>query len=155
MTRIHTIGFTRKSAGQFFGMLRASGARRLLDVRLNNRSQLAGFAKRDDLAWLLRELCGMDYLHLPLLAPEPDMLADYKKRGGDWADYERRFLNLMRARKVERELSRDLLNGACLLCSEHEPHFCHRRLAAEYLSKRWGRVAVRHLTSHPAHPEEI
>lgn len=149
MTRIHTIGFTRKTAAQFFGMLRRSGARRLLDVRLNNRSQLAGFAKRDDLSWLLGELCDMEYLHLPQLAPEPDMLADYKKRGGAWSEYERRFLGLLKARRVERELPRDLLDGACLLCSEHEPHFCHRRLAAEYLSARWGNVSVRHLVSPP------
>ena len=149
MTSIQTIGFTRKTAGQFFGMLRASGARRVVDVRLNNRSQLAGFAKRDDLSWLLGELCGMEYLHLPLLAPEPDMLDDYKKRGGEWGDYERRFLKLMRARRVERELSREMMDGACLLCSEHEPHFCHRRLVAEYLSGRWGKVSVRHLVAPP------
>ena len=149
MTRIQTIGFTRKTAAQFFGMLRGCGARRVLDVRLNNRSQLAGFAKRDDLSWLLGELCEMEYIHLPLLAPEPDMLADYKKRGGDWAAYERRFLDLLRARRVEHALSRELLDGACLLCSEHEPHFCHRRLAAEYLSGHWGGVSVRHLVSPP------
>lgn len=147
MIQIHTIGFTRKTAGQFFGMLRASPARRVLDVRLNNRSQLAGFAKRDDLRWLLGELCGMECLHLPLLAPEPEMLADYKKRGGGWPEYERRFLDLLRARRVERELPRELLDGACLLCSEHEPHFCHRRLAAEYLSERWGGAQIRHLVS--------
>ena len=152
MTQIHTIGFTRKTAEQFFKMLRESGARRVLDVRLNNRSQLAGFAKRDDLRWLLGELCGMDYRHLPLLAPEPEMLADYKKRGGPWPEYERKFLDLLRARRVERELPRELLDGACLLCSEREPHFCHRRLAAEYLSGRWGGVAIRHLV---APPEEL
>ena len=149
MIQIQTIGFTRKTAGQFFGILRGSGARRILDVRLNNRSQLAGFAKRDDLSWFLGELCGMEYVHLPLLAPEPEMLDDYKKRGGAWENYERKFLGLLRARRVERELSRELLDGACLLCSEHEPHFCHRRLAAEYLSECWGEVSVRHLISLP------
>ena len=149
MTQILTIGFTRKSAGEFFGMLRRSGASRVLDVRLNNRSQLAGFAKRGDLPWLLRELCGMEYRHIPILAPEPEMLDDYKKRGGDWREYERRFLDLLRARRVERELSKKLLHRACLLCSEHEPHFCHRRLAAEYLSEQWGGVVVRHLVSPP------
>ena len=149
MTRIQTIGFTRKTAGQFFGMLRESGARRLLDVRLNNRSQLAGFAKRDDLSWFLGELCEMEYTHIPLLAPESEMLDDYKKRGGAWEEYERRFLDLLSARRVERELSRELLDDACLLCSEHEPHFCHRRLVAEYLSKCWGEVSVRHLIAPP------
>jgi uncharacterized protein (DUF488 family) len=92
---VYTIGFTQKSAAQFFDTLKRVGIKRLLDVRLNNVSQLAGFSKRDDLAYFLREICGADYVHEPRLAPTQEMLDAYKKQKGDWADYEPRFLALM------------------------------------------------------------
>ncbi len=95
-----TIGFTKKSAAQFFGALRAAGVRRLLDVRLNNSSQLAGFTKRDDLPFFLRELCGADYVHEPLLAPTDELLHAYRKRKGDWPTYERGFLALLAERRA-------------------------------------------------------
>jgi uncharacterized protein (DUF488 family) len=140
-----TIGFTKKSAERFFGLLRGAGAVRLIDVRLNNVSQLAGFAKRDDLKFFLREICNIDYLHLPLLAPTQDMLDEYKKGGGDWQLYEHRFLDLMAARSIENEFPRELMEGACLLCSEDKPHKCHRRLVADYLKDRWGDLDIQHL----------
>ena len=143
--KIFTIGFTKKSANRFFELLRTSGARRVVDVRLNNVSQLAGFAKRDDLAYLLAEICGMDYVHLPALAPTKQMLDDYKKKGGDWSTYETRFLDLMRARRVEQTVARDTLADGCLLCSEDTPEHCHRRLVAEYLERHWGGIDVTHL----------
>ncbi len=143
--RILTIGFTKKNARTFFGLLRESGARRIVDVRLNNVSQLAGFAKRDDLAYFAENLCGLDYVHVPELAPTRQMLDDYKKRGGDWDTYERQFLALMRERRIEETLPRDLLDGGCLLCSEDTPHNCHRRLVAEYLSRHWGGAEIIHL----------
>ena len=143
--KLWTIGFTKKSAQVFFGKLRASGARRVVDVRLNNVSQLAGFAKRNDLEFFLRELCGMDYLHLPDLAPTQEMLDRYKKQKGDWAVYEREFLELMRNREIERTVPKDVLEDGCLLCSEEKPHHCHRRLVAEYLKERWGDLEVVHL----------
>ena len=93
--KVFTIGFTKKSAQQFFEMLRRSGAKRVVDVRLNNVSQLAGFAKRDDLKFFLKEVCGMDYVHTPDLAPTQEMLDEYKKLKGDWQTYEKRFLDLM------------------------------------------------------------
>lgn len=142
---IYTIGFTKKSAEKFFGLLNASGTRRLIDVRLNNVSQLAGFAKRDDLSYFLRTICDIDYVHLPLLAPTKEMLDEYKKGVGDWDLYARRFLELMASRSIEEELSRDLLEGGCLLCSEDKPHHCHRRLIAEYLGERWGPLNIEHL----------
>ncbi len=142
---IYTIGFTKKSAERFFRLLQNSGAKRLVDVRLNNVSQLAGFAKRDDLQFFLREICDIDYVHMPLLAPTQEMLDEYKKGGGDWHLYERRFLELMASRSIEDEISPDVLEGACLLCSEHKPHKCHRRLVAEYLRDCWGEVAIEHL----------
>ncbi len=142
---VFTIGFTKKSAEKFFGLLTSSGARRVVDVRLNNVSQLAGFAKRDDLKYFLRRVCGIDYVHLPDLAPTRDMLADYRKNR-DWDTYERRFLDLMRARRIEDGIPREVIDGGCLLCSEDKPHHCHRRLVAQYLDDRWGGIEVRHLT---------
>ncbi len=142
---IYTIGFTKKSAEQFFEALRKSGARRLVDVRLNNVSQLAGFAKKQDLKYFLEKICGMEYVHLPILAPTQEILDEYKKRKGDWQVYERSFLELMRERKIEDQVSRDVIAGGCLLCSEDKPDHCHRRLVAEYLKKHWGDVEIRHL----------
>lgn len=142
---VYTIGFTKKSAEKFFGLLRQSETKRLIDVRLNNVSQLAGFAKRDDLRFFLREICDIDYLHLPVLAPTQDMLDEYKKGGGDWQLYEKRFLGLMETRAIENEVSRDVIDGGCLLCSEDKPHHCHRRLVAEYLRDRWGELGIEHL----------
>ncbi|HJZ95610.1 MAG TPA: DUF488 domain-containing protein [Candidatus Solibacter sp.] len=142
---IYTIGFTKKSAEQFFTLLKQSGARRLADVRLNNSSQLAGFSKRDDLRYFVRTISGMEYVHLEELAPTQDILDAFKKEKGDWGEYERRFLRLMRERRVEDTLERDLLDGACLLCSEETPEHCHRRLVAEYLREKWGGADIVHL----------
>ncbi len=142
---VYTIGFTKKSAERFFGLLRGSDTKRLVDVRLNNVSQLAGFAKRDDLKFFLREICGVDYLHLPLLAPTQEMLDEYRKGGGDWNLYEKRFLDLMEWRSIEDEVSRDVIEDSCLLCSEDKPHHCHRRLVAEYLRDRWSGLSIEHL----------
>ena len=144
--RLFTIGFTKKTAAKFFGLLRGSGAKRVVDVRLNNVSQLAGFAKKDDLAYFLKEVAAMDYVHVPELAPTQEMLDAYKKEKGDWRLYEQRFLGLMRERKIEENLPRSIFEGGCLLCSEDKPHQCHRRLVAEYLQQHWGDVEVKHLT---------
>ena len=143
--KIFTIGFTKKSAEQFFEVLRGSGAKRVVDVRLNNVSQLAGFTKKPDIAYFLDKICGMEYVHLPVLAPTQDMLDKYKKRQGRWIDYERRFLELMKERQIEQVISRSLIADSCLLCSEPSPQHCHRRLVAEYLRQRWGNVDIYHL----------
>ena len=143
--KVSTIGFTKKSARRFFELLRASGARRVVDVRLNNASQLAGFAKKDDLAWFLDEICGIGYVHLPDLAPTRELLSDYRKKRIDWCTYETRFLDLMRGRRIEETLSREMLDEGCLLCSEDQPHHCHRRLVAEYLYEHWSGVEIEHL----------
>jgi uncharacterized protein (DUF488 family) len=144
--KLFTIGFTKKSAEKFFGLLRGSGAKRLVDVRLNNVSQLAGFAKKDDLAYFVKEICGMEYVHVPELAPTQDILDEYKKNKGDWAVYENKFLELMRQREIEKTVPRNLVEDGCLLCSEDKPHHCHRRLVAEYLKQHWGEVEIEHLT---------
>jgi uncharacterized protein (DUF488 family) len=144
---IYTIGFTRKSAEAFFATLKATGIRQLLDVRLNNRSQLAAFAKRGDLAYFLRELCdGATYRHEPLLAPTQEMLDALKKRKGSWEEYEQQFLELMRERKIEETLDRTLFEKkTVLLCSEPTAEHCHRRLALEYLKEKWGDIQIIHL----------
>ena len=143
---LYTIGFTKKKAEYFFEKLRKSGVKRVLDVRLNNVSQLAGFAKKDDLVYFLKNLGGMGYLHLAELAPTQEMLDAYKKHKGDWSAYEEQFLELMAQRHIEERLDKETLDGGCLLCSEDKPHHCHRRLVAEYLQKKWGNeVRVTHL----------
>jgi uncharacterized protein (DUF488 family) len=143
--KIHTIGFTQKSAEQFFGKLKKSGVARVIDTRLHNTSQLAGFAKQDDLRYFLREIGGIAYLHEPMLAPGDVLLDDYKKKRITWNEYERRFLELMRERQIDNKLDRKTVAGACLLCSEAKPHHCHRRLVAEYLRDRWGDVSIDHI----------
>lgn len=143
---IFTIGFTRKSAAEFFGRLKAAGVKRLLDVRLNNSSQLAGFAKRDDLSFFLKEICAAEYVHEPMLAPTQEILDAYKKRKGDWSEYEPRFLALMAERRIEERLSpASFALPTVLLCSEDTAEHCHRRLVLEYLQSKWGGIRVRHL----------
>jgi len=122
-----------------------SGAARVVDVRLNNISQLSGFAKKDDLAYFLKSICAMEYLHLPELAPTPVLLDAYRKKREDWATYEQRFVALLKERRIEQTLSRDVISESCLLCSEEKPHHCHRRLVAEYLHQHWGDVEIVHL----------
>jgi uncharacterized protein (DUF488 family) len=143
--KVFTIGFTKKSAETFFTRLQRAQVKRLVDVRLNNVSQLAGFTKRDDLRYFTKAICNIDYLHVPELAPTQDMLNTYKKEKGDWAIYERRFLELMRERQIERTIDRGLIDGGCLLCSEEKPHHCHRRLVAEYLKQHWGNLEIEHI----------
>jgi uncharacterized protein (DUF488 family) len=143
---IYSIGFTQKSASQFFGTLKANGIERLLDVRLNNTSQLAGFAKQSDLPYFLREICGAAYEHEPLLAPTQEILDAFKKRKGDWETYVAAYLDLIRSRKVESALSPESFRAkTALLCSEATAEHCHRRLALEYLQQHWEGVTIRHL----------
>ena len=143
---IYTIGFTKKTAEQFFGLLKNSGIGRLLDVRLNNVSQLAGFAKREDLAFFLREVCGATYVHEILLAPTREMLDAHKKNKGPWEEYATRFLALMAERQIENHISRSMFDTpTALLCSEATAEHCHRRLVVEYLSEKWGELQITHL----------
>lgn len=144
--KINTIGFTRKNAEKFFGLIKKSGSRRIVDVRLNNVSQLAGFAKRDDLKFFLNRICDVDYVHLPELAPTKSMLDGYRKDHKDWRRYEREFLDLMEERRIESNIPQEIIAGGCLLCSEDKPDHCHRRLVAEYLGDHWGiSINVEHL----------
>jgi uncharacterized protein (DUF488 family) len=143
---IYSIGFTQKSAREFFNTLKAHGIERLLDVRLNNTSQLAAFAKQADLAYFLHEICGAAYEHEPLLAPTQEMLDTYKKQKGSWEDYTEAYLALIRTRKVEAALSKkSFRKKTVLLCSEATAEHCHRRLVLEYLQNEWGSVRIIHL----------
>jgi uncharacterized protein (DUF488 family) len=143
---IYSIGFTKKSAREFFDLLKSAGIRRLVDVRLNNVSQLAGFTKRDDLEFFLREICDVDYVHEPLLAPTQELLDRYKKQRGAWDEYEHDFLGLMSERRIEERVDPSLFDVATvLLCSEPTAEHCHRRLVAEYLRNAWGDVEIVHL----------
>jgi uncharacterized protein (DUF488 family) len=143
--KVFTIGFTKKTAQAFFSKLKQSGATRLVDVRLNNVSQLAGFAKKDDLRYFLDAICQIEYLHIPALAPTEDILDAYKKQKGDWSVYAGRFLTLMHERRIEETVSREIIDNSCLLCSEELPDHCHRRLVAEYLREKWGDLEIKHI----------
>ena len=143
--KIFTIGFTKKKAEKFFTVLCNAGVKRVIDIRLNNVSQLAGFAKKDDLRYFLKTICDIDYIHMPELAPTKDILNEYKKNGGDWSVYVKSFVDLMKKRKIEKKITNDILDNACLLCSEDKPDHCHRRLVAEYLSKKLGNVKIEHI----------
>ena len=143
--RVYTIGFTKKSALDFFELLRASGAKRIIDVRLSNMSQLAGFSKKDDLEYFLRKICHMEYVHLPGLAPTREMLDSYRKGHKNWDIYESEFLELIEQRRIENMQIKRTVANACLLCSEDKPDQCHRRLVAEYLQRSWGDLDIVHL----------
>lgn len=145
-TTVATIGFTKTNAEGFFERLLKAGVRKVVDVRLHNTSQLAGFAKADDLAYFLKKIDGIQYVHQPMLAPTDDILKAFKKEKGDWSVYEDRFLDLMKQRRIEDRLKPEMFEGTCLLCSEDTPHHCHRRLVIEYLNDRWkGVLTARHL----------
>lgn len=142
---LFTIGFTQKKAQSFFELLIKSGVKTVIDTRLNNISQLAGFSKRDDLKYFLKTIANIDYIHLLDIAPTKDILNDYKKKKIDWQTYEKKYLDLITKRKIEQQLNTTLINNSCFLCSEAKPHNCHRRLAAEYLQKQWGNLNIVHL----------
>ncbi|GAB4276243.1 MAG: hypothetical protein Fur0025_01260 [Oscillatoriaceae cyanobacterium] len=143
---IFTIGFTQKTAQNFFESLKKAGVKRVIDTRLNNVSQLAGFAKKADLAYFLNTISNIEYIHLLEWAPTQDILDEYKKKKGGWETYEQKFLQLLETRKIETKVDPDILDGACLLCSEAKPHHCHRRLVAEYLQQRLEvAIKIKHL----------
>ena len=126
--KLFTIGFAKKSASEFFSILQKDGVKRVVDIRLNNVSQLAGFTKKDDLAFFLNEIAGIKYLHVPDMAPSKEILDGYKKKNMSWVEYEKKFKIIMRERRIENILKPTELNNTCLLCSEPKPDNCHRRL---------------------------
>jgi uncharacterized protein (DUF488 family) len=143
--KLFTIGFTKKNAEQLFSRLKQPGLARVIDARLNNVSQLAGFTKKDDLRFFLREINDIDYIHRPDSAPTKEILDEYKKNGGDWTTYERNFIELMVQRKIESIVPKKIFDRGCLLCSEPTPEYCHRRLIAEYVQASWRDLEIIHL----------
>jgi len=143
--QLFTIGFTQKTAQEFFEILKKSQVKCVIDTRINNISQLAGFAKRKDLQYFLKEICNIDYLHILDLAPTKELLDDYKKKRIDWNTYEQKFNHLISQRQIEKKISPEILTQSCLLCSEAKPHHCHRRLVAEYFNQQWGNLKICHL----------
>jgi len=143
--RLYTIGFTQTSAEHFFERLRRAEVERVVDVRLNNVSQLSGFAKRDDLEWFLSTIANIGYVHAPWMAPTDDLLGAWRADEIGWEEYETRFRALLVERRIEDHASVSDFDRACLLCSEHKPDQCHRRLVAEYLQRHWKGVEIRHL----------
>jgi uncharacterized protein (DUF488 family) len=149
--RLCTIGFTGKTAEEFFALLRDAGVHSVIDVRQNRTGQLSAFAKHPDLEFFLRQIGNMGYRHEPLLAPTPELRKSYQE-DKDWPAYEGRFLRLLKQRGVPKSL--DLSSwpaNVALLCTEPGPEKCHRRLVADLLAKYWRAasddVEVRHLVS--------
>jgi len=143
--KLHTIGFTKKTAEEFFNCLQKAGVRRIVDIRLNNTSQIAGFAKSRDLKYFLHAIAGIDYVHIPDFAPTQDIIDNYKKRKGSWIEFESKFKDLMANRKIDEIAVNVLRDNDCLLCSEHTPEYCHRRLVAEYFQGKLGKIKIIHL----------
>lgn len=143
--KLFTIGFTKKSAEEFFTLLQNAGVSRIVDIRLNNTSQLAGFAKAQDLKYFLNAIAGIDYVHIPDFAPTQDILDDFKKKKGSWTEYENKFKELIENRRIAEKAASLLRENDCLLCSEHTPEKCHRRLVAEHLQQQLGIIEVVHL----------
>jgi uncharacterized protein (DUF488 family) len=144
---IYTIGFTKKGANRFFELLRDANITKLVDTRINNRSQLSGFAKRDDLIFFLDEILDAEYVHDTDLAPTKDLLDKWRNDEISWDSYEDRFRELMIEREIETKLDKSMFTDpTVLLCSEHKPDYCHRRLIVEYLDDTWGDVNAIHLS---------
>jgi uncharacterized protein (DUF488 family) len=143
--KLFTIGFTQKTAEEFFSLLRDAGVRQVIDTRLNNRSQLAGFSKGDDLPFFLDRIGQISYRHVLEMAPTQELLDSYKKQKGSWARYEKEYLELVHRRDLSTRVERAELADACLLCSEHEPTHCHRRLLAEYFRAAHPDIEIVHL----------
>jgi uncharacterized protein (DUF488 family) len=143
--KIFTIGFTKKSAKDFFTKLESADVKRILDVRLRNTSNLAGFTKKDDLEFFLSRINKIDYLHLPELAPTDEILDAYKKKKIGWPEYQIQFNNLLSERMIENMMRDKLSDRDCLLCSEATPDHCHRRLVAEYLKNKFEEINIIHI----------
>lgn len=144
-SKLFTIGFTKKTAKDFFAILKRNNVNNVIDIRLNNSSQLAGFTKGKDLEYFLKEISGIAYTHMPEFAPTKEILDNYKKKRISWDEYEKQYLKLLLNRDLLEGLSENLLNNACLLCSEPTSEKCHRRLLAEFIAKNLGNIDIIHL----------
>jgi uncharacterized protein (DUF488 family) len=146
MIKLYTIGFTEKPAETFFNLLKSSGIRQIVDTRINNVSQLAGFAKGTDLKYFARTIGNISYEHNLDFAPTKELLSRYRAHKLTWEEYETEYLNLLDIRKIAQKTDIETLHENCLLCSEHQPDHCHRRLLAEYLRLVRNDIRIIHLT---------
>ncbi len=145
MIKIYTIGFTEKSAEKFFDLLKNAEVKKMIDIRLNNSSQLAGFAKGSDLKFFFKEILNVDYEHNLKFAPSKELLTNIRENKINWEEYEKEFLELIAKRNILAKIDFEKLNGICFLCSEHKPENCHRKLLAEYLQKANSEIEITHL----------
>ena len=143
--KIFTLGYVGKNAGEFFTILKQAGIGKVIDVRLYNTSQLAGFTKRQDIKYFLQAIVGAEYIHLPIMAPTKQLLNDYKKGLINWQQYEKQFKSIIAQRQIEKHLIPQNMDMSCFLCSEAKADNCHRRLVAEYLAEHWQNVSIHHL----------
>ncbi len=146
--KLYTLGFGGKNAENFFSTLELAGVKTLVDIRLNNRSQLAGFTKAGDLEFFLAKISGITYCHYPQLAPEKELLEAIRSKKIDWDVYTQRFEALLQQRKADSFLKKELKTltmPLCLLCSEPEATYCHRRLVAERIQKLFPKTEIIHL----------
>ena len=142
---VYTIGFAGKSAETFFTSLVKHGVRKVIDIRLSNVSQLAGFTKKNDLKYFLKVIAGIEYEYLPQLSASKELMTGFRQGKIAWKDYETTYLALLEERQVLKTLKPENFNRACLLCSEEKPDHCHRRLAAEWLKGKWEGVEIKHI----------
>lgn len=145
--KIFTIGFTQKPAKEFFEKIKKNEIELLIDVRLNNVSQLAGFAKGKDLDYFLKEICDCKYVHEESLAPTKELLDSYRAKKTSWLKYENVFNKIIEERKIENIFINKYMDyeRVCLLCTEPTAHQCHRRLVAEYLQKNIDGIEIIHI----------
>ena len=145
--KLYTIGFTQKSAREFFNKIKNSNIDLLIDIRLNNVSQLAGFAKGKDLEYFLKEICNCGYAHDDVFAPTKELLDNYRANKVSWKEYENVFAKIMASRRIEERFKKLYKNyeNVCLLCTEPTAEQCHRRLVAEYLQKHCENIEIIHI----------
>lgn len=143
--KLYTIGFTNKSARRFFELLQKNSVNRIIDTRINNVSQLSGFAKAKDLEFFAKAIGNMGYIHEIDFAPTKELLEKYRKKQISWDTYSKEYLDLIRYRRLENKVGAVELDHACLLCSEDLPEKCHRRLLAEYFKEKYPEIEVIHL----------
>lgn len=146
MITLYTIGFTEKSAEKFFSLLENNNVRKVVDTRISNTSQLAGFAKGKDLAFFARRIGNMEYSHELTFAPTKELLDRYRAKTMSWDEYATAYLNLLDMRQIAKRVHIEELHHNCFLCSEHSPEKCHRRLLAEYLRSMEPDLQIVHLT---------
>ncbi|MDV3427080.1 MAG: DUF488 domain-containing protein [Bacillota bacterium] len=142
---IYTIGFSKRNAEEFFEALKENKIKTLIDIRLNNKSQLAGFTKRSDIEYLLKQIAGIKYAYFPEFAPTKEILDKYRDSKITWDEYENKYNQLLKERKPLFNVNKEIFQDSCLLCSEFLPDKCHRRLAAEYIKNYYDDITIIHL----------